>query len=311
MSIHEPSLGAGSLAASTEKPSSQRRYFAGYTDRTGVVLFLTLATFFAAPPPATFTITRLLSLGGLLLLPRVRTDARFWVALTTFAFVGTLRQPILQLDNHHFLELYWLLAVTLASVARDPREVLKRTARLLIGGAFAFATLWKILSPDFVDGSLLTYAVAVNPVVSEVPSVLGWHDGEAMANNQAAVSLLRSDPVQRSDGVAIGVDDRLEQVAPKLAAATVVLEAAIAMVFLFPLPRRSRWLREATLLTFLLTTYAILPVAGFALLLVTMGLAQSDLDDDRGSVLYLALIPVVAAFAARSQLFALFGIAAS
>ena len=57
---------------------------------------------------------------------------------------------------------------------------------------------------------------------------------------------------------------------------TVLLEGAVAVAFLWLLERGvSRW-RDALLLLFCVTTYAIAPVEGFGWLLISMGVAQGE-----------------------------------
>jgi hypothetical protein len=54
------------------------------------------------------------------------------------------------------------------------------------------------------------------------------------------------------------------------------MEAAVVAAFVAPLRRRWQPLRAAFLIGFCVTTYAVLPIAGFALLLLTMGLAHAS-----------------------------------
>ena len=90
---------------------------------------------------------------------------------------------------------------------------------------------------------------------------------------------------------------------------TLALEGVIAVAFLAPLRGSWRQLRDLTLLMFVVLTYAIVPVAGFGLLLVVMSLAQSDLPErGRTTFLYLGVVTLVAMFAARDHLLGLLGV---
>lgn len=56
---------------------------------------------------------------------------------------------------------------------------------------------------------------------------------------------------------------------------TILIEAVVAVLFLWPEDRGpSRW-RDPALLVFILTTYPVAPVIGFAWVLAAMGTAQS------------------------------------
>jgi hypothetical protein len=57
--------------------------------------------------------------------------------------------------------------------------------------------------------------------------------------------------------------------------AGLLMEAAVAVVFLLPLPARWRWARHALLLVFCAATYPIAPVAGFGWLLLAIGVSQA------------------------------------
>ena len=75
-----------------------------------------------------------------------------WIVLAVLTMLRViLNWPMA--DNHAYLLSYWCLAVAVALVSHDPRSCLALNARLLVGLAFACATLWKVvLSPDYLDG---------------------------------------------------------------------------------------------------------------------------------------------------------------
>jgi hypothetical protein len=66
-------------------------------------------------------------------------------------------------DNHAYLLCYWCLALGVSLVARDHGAALALNGRLLIGLAFACATLWKaVLSPDYLDGTFFRVMLMVD-----------------------------------------------------------------------------------------------------------------------------------------------------
>ena len=74
---------------------------------------------------------------------------------------------------------------------------------------------------------------------------------------------------------------------------TVFLEGAVAVAFLWPLERGVSRGRDALLLLFCVTTYAVAPVEGFGWLLIAMGVAQCAPERRRTRLLYLAVFALV------------------
>ena len=74
---------------------------------------------------------------------------------------------------------------------------------------------------------------------------------------------------------------------------TIVIEGAIAVLFLAP----ARWiksqLRNGSLLVFTITTYLVVPVVGFGLLFATMGIAQTHARESRTRAAYLGISMLV------------------
>jgi len=74
---------------------------------------------------------------------------------------------------------------------------------------------------------------------------------------------------------------------------TVAIEAAVAAAFLWPAGRGLSRYRDALLLLFCITTFAVAPVAGFGWLLIALGVAQSDLSGQRTRGIYLATFVLI------------------
>ncbi len=262
--------------------------------RPVVVALLTLGTFMGSPPRGTTLVALVVAGAMVVAAPWVAHRWWAWASLLLLAAWGTLvTAPWLDLDNHHVLKLYWLAALALTCVAHDPRATLARAARLLIGFVFAFAVLWKLLTPDFASGEFLTYILSTDRNADRVAAAVGWHDPEVTAENRQVIGELRRHVASAPEPVELTVPERTQAHARTLSLAALALEAAVALMFLMPLRGRWRLAREATLLTFLATTYSVLPVFGFGGLLAAMGLAQSDLTDRRAITLYVSAWAVV------------------
>jgi hypothetical protein len=279
----------GDTTHADAEPGVGQRLAAAYLGRTGAVATLTLLTYAVVPPPGTLAIARAAALVGLLLVPVLGRDVRFWGVLLGLAAVGTLRQPWLDLDNHHVLQLYWFAGLTLACLAEDVAGTLQRIARLLVGLAFVYATAWKLLVPDFADGTFLTYLLSVEPTVEAAAIAVGWQEPGVVASNRAALAAGQGDPTVPPEVVTLRVAPGTERAARSLTWLTIAIEAAVAVTFLVPLPRRWAWLRDLTLVLFVASAYVLLPVVTFGVLLAAMGLAQSSLPEPRATALYLAV----------------------
>ena len=83
---------------------------------------------------------------------------------------------------------------------------------------------------------------------------------------------------------------------------TALIEPLVALAFLVPLVRaRPAWgrLRDASLLVFCATVYAVAPVAGFAWLLLAMGAAQVPAGRERMRFAYVLGYLLILAYEKR------------
>ena len=227
-----------------------------------------------------------LSISALLHRPLLRKPW-FWLLLALFLAAGHARIWF-QVDNHKYLITYWCLAFGLSMAAADPLRALRTNARLLIGLAFLFAVVAKLLSPDYMSGDFFDSLLVMDNRFSTVTSFLGGIPAQDLQLGR----LLRTDLLIFGDlTVPIDVVDspRLQLMTQVLTWWTLFIEAIVAVLFLWPQDRGpSRW-RDLALVLFILTTYPVAPVIGFAWVLAAMGTAQSTTPRAGfGPVLYVA-----------------------
>jgi hypothetical protein len=196
-------------------------------------------------------------------------------------------------DNHAYLLCYWCLAVSIALCSRDPSACLSLNGRLLLGLAFFLATLWKVgLSSDYLDGRFLRVTMLTDPRFAGFVQLVGGLMPEQFADLRAFVtqhvdgqflepSLLPAEPL------------RFLRLAHFMTLWTIVIEGAVALSFLWPVGRRISRGRDAALLTFCVTTYAVAPVAGFGWLLIAMGVAQCEPERRATRLFYLAVFVLI------------------
>jgi hypothetical protein len=207
-----------------------------------------------------------------LVVPGALRHRALWLALAGLAAWRVVSGWPLA-DNHAYLLAYWCLAIALSRSAPDPERALAWNGRVLVGLAFAFAVLWKLLSPDYLDGRFFRVTLVEDRRLERVATALGGIEPGALAARREFVA-------QHVDGagladVAAPEPPRLRRLALAATRLTLALEAAVAVAFLAPLGRGA-WLRHALLLLFCATTYAVAPVAGFGWLLLAMGVAQCE-----------------------------------
>jgi hypothetical protein len=221
-----------------------------------------------------------------LLLPGLARDARFWVALAALtAWPLFWNWPFS--DNHDYLRAFAAVSVALALAAREPGVSLRTSARLLIGGTFFFATLWKLaLSPDFLDGTFFRVTLLSDPRFHDLAVLAGGASWETLDAFDAA---LREFLAGRPAGWpgAFVEPGGLRPLALALTLFTGVIEVAITAAFLWP--RLARW-RNALLIAFGASTFAFASVRGFGWLLMALGVAQCEDDERRARIGYVVTL---------------------
>jgi len=245
--------------------------------------------------PGTLTETRTgLQLGavaGLLYRPLRRAPAYWWAlgALMGLYCVLTWHDA----DNHKYLIAYWCLAVGLSCWADDTTRALRINSRLLVGLCFLVAVAWKLRTPDFLTGGHYQHAMLTDDRIVRAAQLLTGMDAATFNDNQAAVSTLKaySSTLEQVtlDGPAL-----IRTLSAGMVAWTLAIESAVIGSFLWP--GASVWAaraRDVSLLTFVVTTYALANVGGFAWILLIMGLAQVRAERAQWRLGYLGVLVLV------------------
>lgn len=237
---------------------------------------------------------RLLALGlacAALLFPACLRSVWLWAALAGLAGLRVAFDwPFA--DNHAYLLAYWCLAAALSLAASDPDPLLACNARRLLGLVFAFAVGWKLVSPDYLDGTFLGVTALRDPRFEGVARLLTGFSAQDLAQTRALLA-------QHVDGAAPGAAAGIEvpaalRVAARLATSfSFAIELAVAVLFFWPTHRRPAALRDAALLIFCASTYAVATVEGFAWLLLAMGVAQCEPERRGTRAAYLACFALV------------------
>lgn len=197
-----------------------------------------------------------------------------WLALA--AVLGwTQLQEWWLIDDHPVATTYWLAAIGASRFGRRPDDVLAVTARLLLAALFTLAFGWKLLSGPFVSGDFFEYTLVRDPRFEPVAVTIGGHEAEALDRDRMAIADITSS-ARAGASIDVETGPRSRPLALAFTWFGLVTEGAVAAAFLAPLRGRWQLLRAVTLIGFCLTTYAVLPIAGFALLLLIIGMAHSS-----------------------------------
>jgi len=211
--------------------------------------------------------------------PALLSSPWFWTVL----FVGVgLRQIATwhDIDDHIVATTYWCGALALILRAKQQWVTTAAAARLLIGSMFALAAAWKLGSGQFSDGTFFRYSLLLDDRFSVVAQVVGRTSPSALDSNVDAVRQLAT-ASSTGGGVELVEGGRNEAVAYAFTTWGIVIESAVAVAFLVPLRRSLAWLRHAALAGFVGTTYLIVPVGGFGMLLLVLGSTQTTSDQTR------------------------------
>lgn len=254
-------------------------------------LVLLLQAFEAGSP--TLAATTSVTCGAILISPFLRRRAESWFLVCAVLAVFFARNWFLA-PNHHFLIALWCLACALAASSDRPVLVLAHNGRMLIGMAFLLAVVWKLRSPDYLDGSFMEYSILTGVVkkFSTLASLLTGISPHHWAVNQAVEEAFLASPARESsEPLQSALDVRWMAVLVTWWA--LLFELAVAVAFLVRRPRRVARARDGMLLVFLYTVYPFLPITQFAHALAVMGFAQCPGVKRRTRAAYLVSFPVL------------------
>jgi hypothetical protein len=224
-----------------------------------------------------------------IVLPRPALLGSPWLWAGLFLVVGARQLSSWHaVDDHIVVTTYWCGALAVGLTATDPRRTLAASARLLIGAVFAFAAGWKLWSGEFIDGSFFRYSLLFDDRFETVARVVGGTTDAMRHANLDGLNALAADP-RAGREIVLLEGPRNVAVAQAFTWWGVLVETAVAVVFLVPLRRRWELLRPIALAAFAGTTYLIVPVGGFGVMLLVLGSAQASSDRLRVGYLWASL----------------------
>jgi hypothetical protein len=228
---------------------------------------------------------------------------RRWLVAPAFWYaVATLLGTTVYLnwessDNHKYLFVYWCLALCSAFSLPPEQQTaaLATSSRWLIGLCMLLAALWKLVMPDYRDGSFFGFSLLADERLAHFTAVVAGLDAKSLSDNRLLEGLLREGHLVGAtvQSVALSGAASVGWIAWAMTVWTVLIEGLIAAAFLAPDSCRTATFRNVLLLAFAATTYLIAPVRGFGWMLMLLGAAQCEERDRAFRPLYLAAIVLI------------------
>lgn len=215
----------------------------------------------------------------------ISNNNNFWLGILVVLTSANLNNWY-SIDNHQYLITYWCFALYLSSLSDDPDKTLARNSRLLIGLTFLFATFWKLISSDFLDGSFFYFTLLTDQRFADITTYVGSLNRDRLIQNyQAMRQVLAYD--SQIYGVQLQNNSQVLVIAKIITYWSILIEGLVAAGFLLPLTSvLGKW-RNFLLILFVITTYAIAPVVGFGSVLIIMGFAQSASESKKTRLAYI------------------------
>lgn len=216
--------------------------------------------------------------------------SRYGWGLLTLLFSAAVAVRWFDIDNHQFLILYWVLTIYLAHAYPQIAPRVPTVARQLVGWTFFFAVCWKFMGGQYYDGTFWEYTLLVDSRVTVAAKAVGSMTSSMLERNRASIREL-VDPLTDVDRIQIASSARIKAMSRVMSWLGVGVEAAVAALFLLPMTpgaaavaKMRIWVMNAFLLT-----YVLLPVVGFAWILVILTMAQMSSRQDRAVPLMLSI----------------------
>ena len=223
----------------------------------------------------------------ILALPNLLRRSSVWFILCVLVIGGNALNW-LTIDNHKYLFGYWCLTCWLAVSAVNCAEILARSARVLIAAVFLLAVFWKVACGEYLDGTFFYWTLKND---DRLVHLTAWLSDVSIASVRLAARSWSDWTMEAQSGavVPLAIDRAVLNVALVMGWFGLAIEGSIALLYSFS-SERLYGARHAALIVFILSTYFLLPVIGFAFVLAVMGLAQTRPDDLARRTLYVCLL---------------------
>ena len=272
-------------------------------DRFELLANLTLLLFLFSPGPVWYVrVTSIALACTAIIYPPLKRSSIYWFIWFTFIFGVRCYIHWPSADNHTFLFSFWCLTLGCSLLARDQERVVKLNAQWYVGLVFGFATLWKVLSTEYLNGSVFQFFLTMDPRFFEIAHLLGDYSSQMAVHNREVIEQMWT-----AVGVVRlgGAPDFI--LAQCLTWWTLLIEATIAILFLVPNRYRLEIWRHVVLQLFIVVTYPPTHIVGFGWILIILGWAQCQEDFRKIQVGYFILFVLLSLFGGGDLIGFIFG----
>lgn len=219
--------------------------------------------------------------------PGLADRAAFWWAIFMLLAAAFLRRWFWT-DNHHLVVIFAVFVMALNPSA-DTRKSRSDAARAVLSVVFGAAVIAKLVLGQYLDATFGRLYPTFDDRLGDAAVRFGALPPDAAEVNWTAIEEI---------AIAQDVPARVPMIesdtwfAVALVAWTLVIETGIFVAYALSRNPVSRWIGHGLLLLFCVTTYAVVPVVGFASVLLALALmtARTRAED---TVLSLAFAGVV------------------
>ncbi|MDX1946632.1 MAG: hypothetical protein SFU86_14620 [Pirellulaceae bacterium] len=209
--------------------------------------------------------------------PKLRYSPWLWVGIAAL-FAHMILINWAWADNHKYVMTYWSLGIAMSLFVGTSQRlvVLATNANMILGLSMLFATIWKLISPEYTSGAFFEILFLTDRRFDGTMAMITDLTFGQLQENQARVRLLR-------EGYLDWINPESQQLHSSAAVRrlafiatwwTVFIEGIKGLLFLIPSNSSTIFfLRNLSLIVFCFTTYVIAPVPGFGCTLACMGMA--------------------------------------
>jgi len=223
-----------------------------------------------------------------IVLPQGYRQTPLWMLICFFTgFRVFYEWPMV--DNHAYLLALWSLVLVVACLSQQTARVLADNARILIGLVFLLASIQKISSANYLDGTFFRFMFLADNRFEDFVVLLTDISYLQIDNARILLDDAQFSPLSVSDKI-VPVSSSFDWLVTLSTWWNLLDQIAVACCFLAPAKSYLAKKRDLSLIIFCITTYAVAPVPGFGWLLVSMALAQCEINKFRVAYVFLFFV---------------------
>lgn len=249
----------------------------GYLQTCGALVCLLFWQYFTEPPFAHIFVPVYFAFP--LIIPALRQKAAYWLLglLPVVYFYLVKNIAFLVINHKHMMAYIYLIWVV--SFCWKPERcrtiVLPVLARRLIAFCFILAVYGKFSSAQFLNGSFMQQQMLWDARLKDNTRLIFNLSNEQAAHNARVFADLYNKDIHHPVEADLIIPEALPQAAYWLSIWTIFIESLVALCFLSSKLTIFFRIRHLVLLTFIVTTYPIATVPGFAMVLAVLGFMEA------------------------------------